>query len=67
MKTHLLNSAVAEAERFLERARDLDALQDAKKYHPDLPSVFEGGPYTAAVRRASMDPTRALSVLRANK
>lgn len=59
MKQNLLQIAVEEAERFLARVNDL---QDAQ---PD-PKVwgYEGSPETAAVRRSSMDLTRALSKLR---
>lgn len=52
-----LQTAVAEAERFLARANDL---QDAQIAEPGATHPREAG----AVRRASMDLTRALADLR---
>jgi len=61
--------AIQEAERFLERARDLpDAVERILPWHPadgetymdDAIPPIHGG----AIRRASMDLTRALADLR---
>jgi len=51
-----LAAAVAEAERFIARAKDVQA--NPPRYS------FVGTPHTAAARRASMDLTRALADLR---
>lgn len=58
MKQVDLNEAVREAKRFIERAKPLLA-QDTDKY-----VWMFGNKDTAAVRRASMDLTRALANLR---
>ena len=58
MNEHTLKEAVSEAERFLKRAKEL---QDLLK---DKPHAFYGTKETGAVRRASMDLSRALSDLR---
>lgn len=58
MNEHTLKEAVSEAERFLKRAK---VLQEALK---DKPHIFYGTPETSAVRRTSMDLSRALSNLR---
>ncbi len=49
--------AIAEAERFLKKARA--ALKDISEQHP-----LCGTPTTAAAKRSSMDLTRALAQLR---
>lgn len=56
MNHQKLITAIAEAERFLERARD--AQNNPHEYD------FVGTKYTGACRRASMDLTRALADLR---
>ncbi len=53
-----LVAAMAEAERFLRLARDLQA--DGEKGH----DTFWASKRSGAVRRASMDLTRALAELR---
>ena len=58
MNEHTLKEAVSEAERFLKRAKEL---QEALK---NKPLIFYGTKETGAVRRASMDLSRALSDLR---
>lgn len=59
MKPNLIKAAVFEAERFLARVNDL---QDAQP----KPSQwgYAGSRETAAVKRASLDLTRALADLR---
>ncbi|RRJ85924.1 hypothetical protein EG850_11095 [Gulosibacter macacae] len=58
MRRSDLEEAVAEARRFLDRAeRALSADHD-----PDYPYLY--GPEAAAVKRASMDLTKALPKLR---
>ena len=52
-----LNTAVKEAERFLARARDLESRGHRGGY-------YDQQVQTAAVKRASMDLTRALADLR---
>lgn len=61
MRRDELQHAVAEAKRFLDRAeRALSADHD-----PDYPWIY--GPESAAVKRASMDLTKALPNLRRNR
>jgi hypothetical protein len=57
MDTTRLETAIAEAERFLNQARELQAEQSAAKY-------ITGSRLSGATRRASMDLTRALADLR---
>jgi hypothetical protein len=59
MNIQTLNRAIAEAERFLESAREVQ--QQAE--HTDWIWV-QGTRFTGACKRASMDLTRALSDLR---
>lgn len=60
MNLDTLESAMQEAERFLERARTLQQLVP-----PDRPwSLYEHRRASGAVRRASMELTRALTELR---
>jgi len=54
MNTRTLQAAIAEAERFLDLARELQTEQ----------ADFTGSRITGATRRASMDLTRALADLR---
>lgn len=61
MDSHKLNSAISEAKRFLLRAEHLKLLNGSSTYIGDHPK--EQG----AVKRASMDLTRALAELRSNK
>lgn len=58
----MLNDAIAAAKRFLKAADAAKARYAADKFKPewDVPPTREGG----AVRRASMDLTRALADLR---
>ena len=73
MKRKEVEAAKTEARRFLERVDvmercagwtryTLDGNQATSKPNPD--DTFNGGEYTAAVKRASMDLTRALAVIR---
>jgi hypothetical protein len=61
MKTIRLSQAITEARRFLERAEpyctdlEIHGLEDSR---------YEDGKQTAAIRRASLDLTRALADLR---
>jgi hypothetical protein len=57
MNKHTIEVAVAEAKRFLER---VNALQAVNKSNNEWEPLKERG----AVRRASMDLTRALAELR---
>lgn len=58
MKPNLLIAAVEEAERFLARANDLQDHGEVRF------GQYEGGRHAAAVKRASLDLSRALSQLR---
>lgn len=62
MKLSKLKTAIAEAERFLARAKPL--LADTGKRESDH---IWGSKQTGAVRRASMDATRALADLRSRE
>lgn len=59
MNTRTLQAAIAEAERFLDLARELQA----QASHTDWIYV-QGTAASSATRRASMDLTRALADLR---
>jgi len=59
MDSTALAEAVSEAKRFLERA---NTLRNIAKTDKDV--LWGGSPATSAVRRASMDLTRALAKLR---
>ena len=56
MNATTLDAAIREAQRFLDRAVIVKSDQSALKFY--------GGAKTAALRRASMDLTRALAELR---
>ena len=58
MNTRTLQTAIAEAERFLDLARELQSEQRGAAVY------FTGSRITGATRRASMDLTRALADLR---
>ena len=58
MDAKTLKEAKSEANRFLEKVRELEEVMDITDY------AFYGCKQTGAVRRASMDLTRALSGLR---
>lgn len=73
MRRALVDEVKAEANRLLKKIEELEALagwtrytqdgnQATSKQHPD--DSFTGGEYTASVRRASMDLTKALARLR---
>jgi hypothetical protein len=54
-----VTEAVKEAERFLKKAQEL------KSKHQEIgDAMFWGSPETGAVKRASMDLTRALAKIR---
>jgi len=59
MNTRTLQAAIAEAERFLDLARELQAQCNHASW-----SLVHGTRASGATRRASMDLTRALSDLR---
>jgi hypothetical protein len=74
MKKTTLQRAIAEAERFLEKARaareELRKEFDADTGGSDgfvLPHYFPSGKILAACKRASMDLSRCLSDLRQNR
>jgi hypothetical protein len=58
MNTRTLQTAIAEAERFLDLARELQAEQRGACVY------FTASKATGSTRRASMDLTRALADLR---
>lgn len=62
MKEESLNTAIAEAKRFLETTKKLKTKMKESKYF-----IHCGCKETAAVRRASMDLTRALADMRSYK
>lgn len=59
MDNETIRIAEQEAKRFIERVRDLRKVQQESREHPWSNPVQSG-----AVRRASMDLTRALAVMR---
>lgn len=65
MRANDVETAEAEARRFLERVATLRRMQ-GEGLPSSIPGdrYYEGSPYTAAVRRASMDLTRALAAVR---
>jgi hypothetical protein len=60
MQSDAIDYAVAEAERFLRKAQLVIRKPREKNYRPDP----EGPKETGALRRASMDLTRALAEMR---
>ena len=62
MTGQTLASAVAEAHRFLKFAKAAEERILADQY-----ALISGSPETGAVRRASMDLTRALAKMRRTK
>lgn len=56
-----LESAIKEARRFLKAAKRLKAKGETRPYRVE---TYAPGKHTAAVKRASMDLTRALPALR---
>ena len=60
MEREVLNEAVKEAKRFLRVANRMISIEDWEAHHGDI----YASKYSAAVRRASMDLTRALADLR---
>jgi hypothetical protein len=61
MRTEELRHAIHEAERFLKAAHGaISAIKEQTR----VESYYHGGPATARARRASMDLTRALALLR---
>ncbi len=61
MNSRTLQAAIAEAERFLDLARELQQTQQTERINAVF---FIGSRITGATRRASMDLTRALADLR---
>lgn len=65
MKEQLYVLAVNEARRFLEIAQKLeDEVSLRGECHPGIPGYYPPCKQTGAMRRASMDLTRALAELR---
>jgi len=62
MKRENLSMAIQEAERFLKRAQDLMDASENEKYRYE--TLYSNPIEQGAVRRSSMDLTRALSRLR---
>jgi hypothetical protein len=60
MNLNTLNSAIAEAERFLVKAKELQNKEGEKLNR----GYLTGNALTGSVRRASMDLTRALAEMR---
>lgn len=60
MTIRALEQAVAEARRFIDRAENC-------KFANYSPSEIEGGSTAAAMKRASLDLTRALAELRRSR
>lgn len=58
MKRDNILDAIVEAQNFVDRARELMHCLDDKKPNPSYPRE------SAAVKRASMDPTRQLAKMR---
>lgn len=63
MRRDLLDEAIEEAQRFLKRAKALKK-EDPKPKTGFVSGRFSGGMRTAAVRRSSLDLSKALSALR---
>jgi len=64
VRTDKLTTAITEARRFLDRASDLEMRGERWGTKAEM---FQHSPKTAAVRRASLDLTRALAALRSPK
>ena len=64
MNRQRIQKAEAEAERFLSRVADL---MDKAKEVGDFSAIECGSPESGALRRASMDLTRALARMRASQ
>ena len=62
MKKEKLQTAKEEALRFLKRVEELEDENEVSSIH--APSYYIGSKKTGAVKRASMDLTRALAELR---
>lgn len=68
MKISKLKTAIAEAERFCARAKPVLAKHNQRPSEQAHPSDYlYGSKETGAVRRASMDATRALADLRSRE
>lgn len=65
MKVKYLEECIAEAERFLKKAKRLNKLGGTKKvYSTGEDVMFDDGGMVASVKRASIDLTKSLSQLR---
>ena len=64
MKYENLKSTIAEAERFLKKAKIFKKILDEEKKLTGNAYLWEHRKESGAVRRASMDLTRSLSELR---
>jgi hypothetical protein len=62
VKAKTLDKAIAEAERFLAAAEIVKRSAGTTEYTTD--KWYEGGQHCAAVKRASMDLSKALAALR---
>jgi hypothetical protein len=63
VRVNALDKAIAEAGRFLEAAEAVKRSAGISSYIKDDPE-YEGGLYCAAVKRASMDLSKALAAVR---
>ena len=73
MRRETLDTAKEEAKRFLQRCDEMERLAGWNRYtskgneatsKPNPEDTFDSGQYVAAVKRASLDLTRALADLR---
>lgn len=65
MNRDKLKEAIIEAERFLKRAKALPEPVERRYYHKDEIYLYDNFPVEwGAIRRSSMDLTRALASLR---
>lgn len=65
MRLDTINEAIAEAERFLKKAKA--ARKQAQEEKPGFYANTATGPVASATKRASMDLTRALVPLRRDR
>jgi hypothetical protein len=63
IRVKTLNAAVAEAKRFIEAAKVVERAAGWTEYTKGDP-YYNGGQHCAAVKRASMDLSRALADVR---
>lgn len=63
IRVKTLKAAVSEAKRFIEAAEIVEREVDKNEYDKGH-IIYEGGQYCAAMKRASMDLSRALAEVR---